>query len=210
MPQPTIELEGLKEAQRAMRSFGGGGPEAKIMNKAVVDKLLIPPSKTNAPKRSGRLAGSVRSDASATYGYVLAGVKGPIEYAGIIHFGWSTRGLGRNKLSGDVRRRRDALRTALETDKRANFERSPLTKRSIDKAARLSMDKTTVLKERDTSTGRFVKGGKTLGTVTRRAVRGGPIKPNPFIYDAIDSKRNAVFEEYEQQLEQRARIEDLL
>lgn len=210
MTQPSIELEGLKEAQRALRSFGATGPAAKQMNQAIVDELLVPPSKANAPKRSGRLADSIRSDATATYGFILAGYRGPVEYAGIIHFGWSTRGLGRGKLTGTVAQRRTALRNALDADIRANVDRSVLGRRSIDKAARLSLDKTTVIKERDTSTGRFVKGGKTLGTVTRRAVRGGPIKPNPFIYEAIDGRRDAVFREYEEQLEQRARIEALL
>ena len=41
-------------------------------------------------------------------------------------------------------------------------------------------------------------------------VRGGPIPPNPFIYDAIDGRAGEVFHAYEKQLETRFEIEGLL
>lgn len=188
MAMETIQLEGLADAQRALRQVAPTGPAAKQMNQAIVDKLLVPPSKSNAPKRSGRLAESIRSDATSTYGYILAGLRGPVEYAGVIHFGFSTRGLGRAAKGATLKARRESLRTALATDQARNSSGS-LTTRATNKAVRLSV------------------GSAKTG---RNAVRGGPIKPQPFIYQAIDSRQQAVFEEYDRQIEQRARIEGLL
>lgn len=38
---------------------------------------------------------------------------------------------------------------------------------------------------------------RTRAGVTRRAVRGGPIRPQPWLYDALDDRRAAVFERFE-------------
>lgn len=191
MANQAIYLDGLKDTQRAIRQFGGGGPEAQMMNKAVVDEMLVPPSKVNAPKKSGRLAESIRSDASAMYGYVLAGVRGPVEYAGVIHFGWSSRGMGRNAKGRTNRERRDALMAAFEKDAAKHKNWDGYSRRGIRKIGNANI-------------------GTLRGPHRGPKLRGGPIRPQPFIYQAIDSRHTAVFEFYERQLEQRARIEDLL
>lgn len=204
---PSITLEGLREAQRALRAAGGTAADAKAMNRRVVDEVLVPESKRRVPVRSGNLKGSIDSDATAVYGFILAGGHGDVAYAGVIHFGWSTRGLGRGKLTGTVKERRERLQHAL--DRSGLNTRRALTSRATNKAARSSMTVTKTLKERE-SNGRFVKGGRTLGTVTTYAAKGGPIRPQPWIYDAIDGRAEEVEQAYEDQLSHRFEIEGLL
>lgn len=170
---PSIELDGLREALDALKKMGGTPADAKSMNKQVVDEVVVPGAKRNVPVRSGNLKASIDSDATATFGYVLAGNRGEVEYAGVIHFGWSTRGLG-SGLQGSLKDRRTTLRSA-----RDRSSGSSLGSRSINKAA-------------------------------RNRARGGPISPQPFIYDAIDSRVTEVFAAYEDQLEHRAEIAGLL
>ena len=178
---PALTINGLVEAQMALRKAGGTPADAKRMNKQVVDEIIVPAAKGIVPVRSGDLKASIDSDSTATAGYILAGDRGDIAYAGVIHFGWSTRGLGAG-LGGTAKERRAALRSALEGSGSRN-----LTTRATNKAARYAA----------------ARGGKGR-------VRGGPIPPNPFIYDAIDDRTDDVFHFYEKQLETRFEIEGLL
>lgn len=181
---PSIELDGLREALDALKKMGGTPADAKSMNKQVVDEVVVPGAKRNVPVRSGNLKASIDSDATATFGYILAGNRGEVEYAGVIHFGWSTRGLG-SGLQGTLKERRTALQDAL--GRSSGTALSKTRKTSINKAARYA--------------------GKHG---VKHAVRGGPISPQPFIYDAIDSRVTEVFAAYEDQLEHRAEIAGLL
>jgi len=178
---PALTINGLVEAQMALRKAGGTPADAKRMNKQVVDEIIVPAAKGIVPVRSGNLKGSIDSDSTATAGYILAGDRGDIAYAGVIHFGWSTRGLGAG-LGGTAKERRAALSGALGKSGSRN-----LTTRATNKAARYAA----------------ARGGKGR-------VRGGPIPPNPFIYDAIDDRVDDVFHAYEKQLETRFEIEGLL
>lgn len=178
---PALTINGLVEAQMALRKAGGTPADAKRMNKQVVDEVIVPAAKGIVPVRSGNLKGSIDSDSTATAGYILAGDRGDIAYAGVIHFGWSTRGLGAG-LGGTAKERRAALRSALEGSGSRN-----LTTRATNKAARYSA----------------ARQGKGR-------VRGGPIPPNPFMYEAIDDRTDDVFHFYEKQLETRFEIEGLL
>lgn len=182
---PALTINGLVEAQMALRKAGGTPADAKRMNKQVVDEIIVPAAKGIVPVRSGNLKASIDSDSTATAGYILAGDKGDIAYAGVIHFGWSTRGLGAG-LGGTAKERRAALRSALEKSGSRN-----LTTRATNKAARYA-------------------GSRTSKGATKGRVRGGPITPNPFIYDAIDDRVDDVFHAYEKQLETRFELEGLL
>lgn len=181
---PNISIDGLVEAQRALRKAGGTPADARAMNRKVVDEIIVPEAKRQVPVRSGDLKASIDSDATATFGYILAGDRGAVPYAGVIHFGWSTRGLG-GGLGGTAKDRRAALRSAL--DKSGRTSSRSITDRATNKAARYA--------------------GARAG---KGRVRGGPIAPNPFIYDAIDARSNEVFDAYERQLEHRFEIEGLL
>jgi hypothetical protein len=178
---PALKINGLVEAQMALRKAGGTPADAKAMNRKVVDEIIVPEAKRQVPVRSGDLKASIDSDATATFGYILAGDRGTVPYAGVIHFGWSTRGLGAG-LGGTVKDRRATLSSALGGSSSRN-----LTTRATNKAARYAA----------------ARSGKGR-------VRGGPIPPNPFIYDAIDGRAGEVFHAYEKQLETRFEIEGLL
>jgi len=182
---PALTINGLVEAQMALRKAGGTPADAKRMNKQVVDEVIVPAAKGIVPVRSGNLKASIDSDATATAGYILAGDRGDVAYAGVIHFGWSTRGLGAG-LGGTAKDRRAALRSAL--DKSGRTATRSITDRATNKAARYA-------------------GARAGG---KGRVRGGPIPPQPFIYDAIDGRADDVLKAYEKQLEHRFEIEGLL
>ena len=180
----AIELDGLREAQQALRRAGGTPDDAKKMNKAAVDDIVVPEARRQVPVRSGDLKASIDSDATAVYGYILAGDRGDVAYAGVIHFGWSTRGLGR-KVAGTAKQRRGALQSAL--GRSGGSSTVTLTHRATNKAAR-----------------------QAIGGANRGAVRGGPIRPQPFIYDAIDGRAAEVEDFYDRQLAHRFELEGLL
>lgn len=177
----TIKLEGFLELQLALKKFGPDLAAQKAMTRAVLDETLIPPARVEAPRRSGKLAGSIRSDASPTYGFILAGNRAGIPYGSVIHFGWATRGLGAGRLTGTLKERKARIETARVQSK------SMLGASTVSKAARYSRQR-----------GR------------KQAVRGGPIEPNPFIYRTIDRRHSEVLRAYDGQIEERAKLEALL
>lgn len=188
--RPTIsfEMQGLIDAQRALRRAGGNADAAKQLNRTIVQQQLVPPSKALVPVRSGRLRNSIRADSSPQYGYILAGKKLGVPYAGVIHFGWATRGLGAGKLKGGSRTRGKQLLLAA---------RLVGTPGIGDKALKRAGTRSMVAKRKD-------------GSIKRHAIRGGPIKPNPFIYRALDLRRAAVFRAYDLAIQTKFEIEGLL
>lgn len=127
---PKIEIEGLREAMEALKRMGGSPQDAKSLNKQVVEEVVEPGARRQVPVRSGRLKASIDSDATAMYGLILAGNKGDVRYAGVIHFGDATRGLGRG-VSGSLKERRAKLQSAV-----AGSSGSALGRKSANKAAR--------------------------------------------------------------------------
>lgn len=199
---PAISIEGLKEMQSALRKVGGTPDDQRKLNRQVIDELIIPRAKVEVPVRSGALKRSIRSDAGPSFGWVLAGRAGTLNYAGTVHFGWATRGMGR----GTTRKQ---LMAAFESSQRANFADSSFGKRAIYKATRRTKQDTGPLIERNTQ-GRYTTLSHRSTQVVRNRIRGGPIKPNPFVYDAISYQAEGVFNSFARQIEQRARIEALL
>jgi len=183
-----IELEGLIEAQRALRKAAGTPAAAKQLNLHIVESELIPPSKTFAPVRSGRLRDSLMAEASPQYGYIVGGKKFGLRYASVIHFGWAARGIGRAKLKGGSRTRGKQLMAA-----NAGSKTGGISDKALKREATRSLTRKT-----------------KWGAIKAHAVRGGPIKPQPFIYEAIDARRTDVFEAYEKAIQSRYEIEGLL
>lgn len=94
---------------------------------------------------------------------------GVVAYAGVVHFGWVTRNAARG-LS------RKEAQTKLS---------GALTRRAINKS--VAGQKTRVSR----------RGGQVVQT--RGKIRGGPIRPNPYLWSAADAKTDEVFARYEQQ-----------
>ena len=91
MTRPSIDVEGLRELRRALSKIDGGVADLKAAHKdaaEVVEKRAT----QLVPRRSGRLAGSIRSTGQAATGVVRAG-RAAVPYAGPIHFGWPRRNI---------------------------------------------------------------------------------------------------------------------
>lgn len=155
----SMKVEGLAEAQAALRRAGADAEQLKDVNKEAAG-VVADASESTAPRRSGRLAGAHSAESTQRYGLVVVDVP----YAGAIHFGWSTRGLGTGRTKQD-------LQAALG---------GAFSQRTLGKAARLAK----------------VRTSRKTG-VTRGAVRGGPIKPTPWIYEAGDRRADDVIGKYE-------------
>jgi hypothetical protein len=89
--KPSITVEGAKQLQRALRQVEGGMADLKVAH-AEAAKIVERQAEAIAPRRSGRLAASVRSSGQARQGIVRAG-KAAVPYAGVIHFGWAARNI---------------------------------------------------------------------------------------------------------------------
>lgn len=177
---PVIELENLRQMMDALKAVGGTPADQKALNLSATRDEIVPRAKVEVPVRSGDLRDSIRADATAVYGIILAGHRMEIPYGSTIHFGWATRGLGR-MAQGTAAQKRKALKTA-QMHAGSTFASS-----TINKAVR-----------------------QATGGPGRNPVRGGPIRPQPFIYEAIDARADAVEKAFEHQIMQRAAIELLL
>lgn len=91
----TVEVKGLRELQALIRQSGDAGLKAALAqaNKAGAD-VVAQAAKPRAPRRSGRLAGSIRALGSQAKGRVRAGGAG-VPYAAAIHWGRRTGNVGR-------------------------------------------------------------------------------------------------------------------
>jgi hypothetical protein len=82
-----IEERGAAQLARTLRKAGADLNDLKNVNRQAAD-IVAPAAKGLAPKRSGKLAGSVRAGATRKAGVVRAGNSGRIRYAGVINYGW--------------------------------------------------------------------------------------------------------------------------
>ena len=86
MARPEIKVEGAKELRRALKNVEGGTADLKKVHADAATVVELQAA-TLVPRRSGTLAGSIRSTGQARAGVVRAG-KASVPYAGVIHFGW--------------------------------------------------------------------------------------------------------------------------
>jgi len=131
-PQP-IQITGLRQAKKALRQLP---PDIRReFNRAAraAGQEIRDEAKQLVPKRSGRLARSIKVKTKRGNAFVEAGGK-PLPYAKPIHFGWPTR------------------------------------------------------------------PNRAFGW------RGGPIRPNPFLYDAADRRRDDVLRRYIEGVEKASRL----
>lgn len=86
---PVMRVEGLPQVRRALRNIQGNVDDLKDANAAVA-ALVAHAAAPRAPRRTGRLASSVRGNRSAGRATVSAG-GATLPYAGPIHWGWPSR-----------------------------------------------------------------------------------------------------------------------
>lgn len=81
-------VDGLRQLQRDLKKFGDGVQELKKAN-AAAGRIISTASAPRAPRRTGRLAASIRPSAAA--GGVV--VRSTAPYSAVIHWGWPGRGI---------------------------------------------------------------------------------------------------------------------
>lgn len=86
-----VQVYGLNNLKRTMKQAGVDVKELSKINREAAT-LVANASKLPAPKRSGRLAASIRAGATQKAGVVRAGRKS-LPYANPIHWGWFRRGI---------------------------------------------------------------------------------------------------------------------
>lgn len=158
----SAHIVGLDEMLAALKAAHASVGDMKDANREIA-ALLVPPSQREAPVRSGRLRGSIGAAATTRAAVLEAGV-GDVAYAGPIHFGWPTRGLGAG-------RSKESLIGAL-----GSAGNRSVSDKTLRKTARQS-------------------------SRSRGRVRGGPIRPNPFLYRAIDARIGDIEDAYERRVD---------
>ncbi len=91
MSDPLIQLEGGRKLRKAFKDVGDDMSDMKALHRSLADDVAGT-AKAKVPKRSGRLARSIRGSGTKTKSEVKAGnnrKSGPssVPYAGRIHFG---------------------------------------------------------------------------------------------------------------------------
>jgi phage gpG-like protein len=79
-------LEGEKELRRTLKAAGDDLADLKAAHARTADTVSVR-GRQKAPRRSGRLAGSVRPSGTKTAAVIRAG-GGAIPYAGVQEYGW--------------------------------------------------------------------------------------------------------------------------
>lgn len=89
--QPLVRVDGARELRRSMRRAGEDLGDLRAANREVA-AIASTATVVAAPRRTGRLAASVRPGATQTQAIVRAG-GAAVPYAQAIHWGWPRRGI---------------------------------------------------------------------------------------------------------------------
>lgn len=81
-----VQVRGAKQLRRTLKRAGVGLEDLKDAH-AAAGSIVVAAGRTGAPRRSGRLASSVRASRAAASATVRAG-GAQTPYAGVIHWGW--------------------------------------------------------------------------------------------------------------------------
>ena len=89
-----FKVDGLKELQKEIRQTEDVElkKRLRLANKEAA-QVVADQAKVEVPRRSGRLARSIGTQASQTSAFVKAGTAARVPYAGPIHFGWPKRNI---------------------------------------------------------------------------------------------------------------------
>ena len=108
-----FKVDGLKALQKEIRKTEDVEMKKRLRlaNKEAA-QVVADQAKVEVPRRSGRLARSIGTQASQTSAFVKAGTAARVPYAGPIHFGWPKRNIrpqpflyeALDKRIGEVRR----------------------------------------------------------------------------------------------------------
>lgn len=95
-----IDVDGARELRRDLRRMGDDLADLKDAHAAAA-ALVAAEAGRRAPKRTGRLAASVRGNRAISRATVSAG-RASIPYAGPIHWGWAAHNIDPNPFVSDA------------------------------------------------------------------------------------------------------------
>lgn len=84
--RPALQVQGAAKLRRTLKRAGLSVQDLKDAHKKVAE-MVAERSAPDAPRRTGRLAASVRASGTQSAAIVRAGRKS-VPYAGVIHWGW--------------------------------------------------------------------------------------------------------------------------
>lgn len=92
----VVKVTGAKELRKAIRQIEDAaakkGMQADLKGAyRTAARAVEVQAKMEAPRRSGRLAGSIKSKGTTTGASIVAGGLKSVPYAGPIHYGWPSR-----------------------------------------------------------------------------------------------------------------------
>lgn len=87
----SVRVEGLNKTLKALQSYGVEVADLKDTMAGIAREGATLAARY-APKRSGRLAGTVRGNKAKAKAVVIAG-RARVPYAGAINYGWPKRGI---------------------------------------------------------------------------------------------------------------------
>lgn len=82
-----LQLKGAAQLAKGLRQAGADLKDLRDINKQAA-QIVAPAAKALAPRRSDRLARSIRAGATQKAGVVRAGNNSKVKYAGVINYGW--------------------------------------------------------------------------------------------------------------------------
>lgn len=100
MPETGIRVEGLDELARSMKRAGADIEELKDAHYRAA-QIVASRAAQIAPKRSGKLAGSIRPTRQVRRARVVAG-RSSVPYAAPIHWGWPSHNITAQPFMSDA------------------------------------------------------------------------------------------------------------
>lgn len=97
---PVVRVDGARELRRTLKAAGDDLTDLKAVN-ATIARYVALRAAAMSPRRSGRLAGSVRGNQAKTMAAVRAG-GARVPYAGVIHWGWPRHHIAANPFLVDA------------------------------------------------------------------------------------------------------------
>lgn len=113
MAQPVVTVVGARELRRALKAVEGGLDDLKATHEEIA-QVVVPAGRRGAPRRTGRLAGSVRGSGTKTQAVVRAG-GARLPYGGPIHWGWPKRHIKAQPFLTDAGRETEPTWTRIYT-----------------------------------------------------------------------------------------------
>lgn len=91
---PVVQVHGARQLRSALRAAAGDLADLRRAN-AEAAAVVAHAGQSDAPRRTGLLAASVRPGATQSAAIVRAG-SSRVPYAGVIHYGWEARHIPAN------------------------------------------------------------------------------------------------------------------